>query len=181
MRLVGWPDGELSSIIGCYQLKHVSLVADIEKVRKGHIVGGLRRTAFPDLYQPERIFVRQRSKHDGVDDAEDCRVGADPKREGADGNRGQAAVPAEHAECVEQILAKLVDEGAGPDVSDRLSHLLNTSELDERGAPGLAVRHACGTSFVRRHLDVRVQLVVQIALDAVAKGEVPPNACDARA
>jgi hypothetical protein len=103
----------------------------------------------------------------GVDDAEDGGRRANSDRECRDGNRRECSVFAKRPDGVGEILADFIEEHASADVPDTLFDWLDATELRERKPSGLRVREPCAPLFVGRHLDVRAQLVVELAVDAV--------------
>jgi hypothetical protein len=54
----------------------------------------------PEHHQPLRVSERQRPEQDGVDDAEDCGVGADAQRERQERDAGEGRLLEEGAESI---------------------------------------------------------------------------------
>jgi hypothetical protein len=61
-----------------------------------------------------------------------------------------------------------------------LLHRVEPAELDRRGAAGLIRPHARASLLVHQQVEGRVKLVVDLAIDAIAPGQVAPQGCDAR-
>ena len=85
-------------------------------------------------------------------------------------------MPEQHAEAVAQILAELLDRGAGTDVADALLQLLDALHLEKRRAPRRVVAEPLGALLVGNHVDIGAHLVVEILLDATAPQGVAQQA-----
>jgi hypothetical protein len=61
-----------------------------------------------ELHEPLGLGIRQWTQQDGVDDAEDGRVGADPERQRQQRRGGEAGSPGQRADRVPQVLHQVL-------------------------------------------------------------------------
>src|ERR1700751_657348 len=107
-------------------------------------IGGGGPVAVEDLRtDPEQargIAEGKRAQHEGVDDAEDGDVGADAEREDEDGDEAEAAVAAQSAEGVANVLQEDVERGEAARCALLLARLFDAAEADEGQTAGLPGR-----------------------------------------
>src|SRR5207237_131177 len=79
-------------------------------------VARVRRRVFPQHHEALGVVERQRPEERGVDEAEDCGVGADPEREDGDAQRGEGGCLPQRAEREAKVLRQVAHSGldAGP-------------------------------------------------------------------
>jgi hypothetical protein len=121
-----------------------------------------------DVGQLLRPLHRQRPQEHGLEERENRgrRADAERQREGCGGREPGAA--AKNSRAVPEVLAKLLDPEARPDVTSLVLVFLNASELEPRAPLGLAGRNALAPQVFRARLDMERQLVGEIAVELPA-------------
>src|SRR5207237_835119 len=104
----------------------------------------------------------------GIDEAEDGGVGADAESKSEDRDGGEAGRFAQHAKGEAQILKERVQKGQAAAFAIDLAGLLDTAEVEKRLAPGLLRVHAFGEIALDRHLQMRTQLGIEVAIETRA-------------
>ena len=84
-------------------------VPDVLEVRVGERAVGERRLVEVEVDHLFRPLDRRVAQEDGVDEAEDGRVGADPERERDDGDRRERRPPGQRPDAVAHVAAETVD------------------------------------------------------------------------
>lgn len=112
---------------------------------------------------------RQWPQQHRVDQAEDGGVGAGAERQRDDGHGGKAALPAEHAQGVSQILERRLDERQAAAIPIDLFDLIDAAEGAQRRVPGVVSGHPSAPVLVDLHLEVAADLVVEIPLEPAAR------------
>ena len=115
-----------------------------------------------------RLAHRQRSQHQRVDDAEDCRVRANAQRQRDHDNGAERRTSSAHAQGVTHVSRDLVEPGAVASGSDALFRLLHSPEIEYRDTPRIDRRRSVAHVIRRGHVDERLQLVIQVLLGSVA-------------
>ncbi len=123
-----------------------------------------------------RLLVVERLEHDAVDDAEDRAVGADAQRDGDDGDDRVSRRAAELPQTVPEVLHDGLEQDAAALVAHRVLELLDAARLQPREATRLGRVDARRDLLLRQELDVRAQLLVEIALDLLARDQIVPEA-----
>ena len=90
-----------------------------------------------ESYQPIGILVSQRAKQHGVDDTENCRVGAYAESEGEDGDTGEAGIFREHARAETDVLEQRFEEREAHAARDRAPSLVLRHRIRVRGVARL--------------------------------------------
>ncbi len=111
------------------------------------------------------VGVWKRLEKNSVDDTEDCGVGADAEGEREDRDRGEAGIFAQHAEGETKILKRGFDEGKAAEFAICFFELGIAAKADARGASGFFGGHAAADVFLRRHFEMRVEFVLEFAID----------------
>jgi hypothetical protein len=121
-----------------------------------------------DGHQPVGLPIRQRTKEQGVDDAEHDRVGADADRQcEQDYRRESRASPHQPQRKANVLRDRLEDREPAP-IAVGVLHQLNASQLDEGLSPGLFGAHPDAAVVVDVHPEVSVELFVQLPIQAGA-------------
>ena len=108
------------------------------------------------------------AQEEGVDQAEDRRVGADPQGERERRDEGEDGAAAQRAGRVAQILGQLFDEARTPHLPAPLLDLRDPAEGAQSGLAGLARAHAGRDVFSGLLVDVEAQFGGELGLDAGA-------------
>ena len=124
--------------------------------------------------------VRQIPEHERVDDGKDGGICADGKREGEDDGDGEAWIAPQLAQPVACVLPEKLDAGAGAIVAHCLLYLFDAASVCQCAAACLGGRHAGGDFFVGDEIDVRANLVVELAFDLLPAKEITERADDVR-
>ncbi len=123
------------------------------------------------LVQEQQVFaaiIRQRPQEDGVHDAENGSVGADPECHRHDYGQRVARLPAQAAEAVAEVLCNRLDEARQPGVADVVFDTLDAAESLARGAAGGVWRDPPPHVVGREHVEVKLQLDVELAFHRAA-------------
>jgi hypothetical protein len=109
----------------------------VEKGRiRAHVeLVAARRVGAENHDEPRRIGEGERPQQHSVDDTEDRAVGADAERERADRDRGEARVPAQRAERVDEILLERINELDAAPVAIPLLRRFHAAEREHRLSP----------------------------------------------
>ena len=107
----------------------------------------------------------QRAQHQRVHHAEDGDVGADAEGENENGDEGEAAVAAEGAEGVLQILQKNVEFHKSSRFAVLVFRLFHAAEADERLAAGFVGSQAALDVLFDGELDVRGDLGFEVGVE----------------
>ena len=140
-------------------------VVDVEEGEAGVVDVGARLT------QEQQILaarVGQRLQDDGVDDAEDGGVGANAERHRDDDGEGVAGLLAQAAQAVADVLREGFDQARQPGVADVVLDALDAAEELARGAAGGVRRRALPHVLGREHVEVELQLRIELALHRAA-------------
>ena len=108
---------------------------------------------------------RQGPETDGVGELEDGGVRTNAERQREDRDRAESPRPAQRPYCVAHVLPHAFDAGFPPDIARIVFDRRDAAHLDVRGPRGGIPGHAGAHPVVNRSLEVRAQLVVQLALD----------------
>ena len=149
-------------------LEGAALGAPIEVIGKGGAAAldlGALHVA-PEFHQSRRFGIGQRAENDGIDDAEDRRVGADPECQGERGDDSEAGTLAQRARGVAEILAQHLDPSNGPHLANGL--------LDHGGTSKPAARFQRLDSGAAGALgQVKLDLILQVAIQPAAQEQGP--------
>ena len=123
--------------------------------------------------------VGQGAEEHAADHAEDGGVGADAEAEGERDHGGEAGVAAQAARAVLDVLDEGFQEAHAPGVAALLLDALDAAEAHGGAAAGLVGAHPLALLLLGLQLEVEPQLLVQLALDAVAGEEGAQEMADA--
>ena len=145
----------------------------VEVRRRGRVrpasgaVDGLHR------HQPVRLSIRQRPEQQRVDDAEHDSVGpdADGQRQEDYGGESRAAPHEPYGES--KVLQRRLEDRDPTTISIGALHLLDASQLDQGVSAGFHGAHPESTVVVDVHLQVKSELVVQLAIQMAAVEKAP--------
>ena len=112
------------------------------------------------------IPVRERSKKDAVDDAEDGRVCADAESERENGDSGEARAALQHAERVTKIACDLVQPANNVHFASIFLEQGGIAETPFRFIARLLVRHSSSDVVCGAHFEVRAHLFVEVVVQA---------------
>src|ERR1700722_8792232 len=99
------------------------------------------------------------------DDAEDCGGGADAKREGDDGNRGESGLFAQRARRVGKVAPERFERSKNPNFARALSYICDIAKLAMRSVARSRGVHSGGAIFVDTLGEVKSDFVIEIAID----------------
>ena len=131
------------------------------------LVGG------PDQHEAPRVGKRQRPEQDGVDDAEDGRVRADPETQREHGDEGEGRRPPQHARAVPHVLRDVLQHGDPAALAVLLAHAADAAEPNQRVTARIGRRHPGTDVVVDVHLQMARQLVPQVAIAPRRREESP--------
>src|SRR4029077_5398906 len=147
-------------------LEEPAALAQVNQLRTGGGSSSFIAKNRPDHREPVRIRIRQGLKQYRVHYAEDRRIGPDPNRQRRNGNGGKARFLRENAECKAQVLPHRVEKRQPALLPVRLPHLLDAAESAARGLACLVQGHPSAHVFLRKKLEVRTKLGVQVRVQA---------------
>ncbi len=128
---------------------------------------------FDDANQPIGMRVGQRPQEQRVDDAENCRVGADAEREGRDDHERERWIPPEAPQRVTGVLPQVIE----PDQPARLVEALlrggDVAEPPMRHRARLLAAQAVADEAVGFEREVSLDFRVEIVVGATAS----PHRC----
>src|ERR1700730_11825616 len=137
----------------------------------GHIGKGAQAIVAGKPGEVLRLWEGQGPEKNRVDDAEDDDVGSDAEGEDENGDDGEAAIPAEIAEGVAEILEKDFESGDAAGFALIFFGLLRATEVDEGLATGLGGRHASLEIFFDGQVEMDPHLRVKILIELRATEE----------
>ncbi len=154
--------------------KNVLPVANLFPERIGKL-----RIAYPagvridHAYQPQflRPLHRQHPQRDGIDEAEDGRVGADSNGQRENRHRRKPGVLGQHPQGEPDVLKQRVDEAHTPRVTAFFLDLFDAAEFAQRGVASFFHTHPCGKVLLSLFRDVERQLVRQLLVEFVFSEE----------
>jgi hypothetical protein len=113
---------EIKRIVGVEKqtLECLLMVAPVDERRAGDRVLLAARKSLKDIHEASRLGIRLGPQQDGVDGAEDCRVGADAQSQSKDGHRRETGGLAQLTDRKTQVFGQLVR----PSPATRLPRLL---------------------------------------------------------
>ena len=94
----------------CHLFERVASVAPVEKRRVADVAGGAVGTAIADHHEPLGERVGKRPKEDGVQDAENRRVGADAERQGDQRDRRERRRAPQQPRGISHVAAEVDEE-----------------------------------------------------------------------
>src|SRR5579864_6312146 len=159
---------ESSCVVGDHLLEAVAALREVPHVggRRPDELAGPTGRALPSrrvgAHQPVRSRERQGPQRQGLDDAEDQRVGADAQGQREHGDKGEARALAQQAGGVPDVPGEAVQPGPGPDGAQLLLDQRHVAESAARRMAGLLRGQASRTQFLRLELEMRRQLALQL-------------------
>jgi hypothetical protein len=108
------------------------------------------------------IRNRERFQDEGSDQREDGRVGADTESERQDCDGGEPEVPSQQAKAVAEVLKQDFDCGKRVPFPVGLFSPGNAAEAPQSDETGLLRRHALTEVFADFHLEMKLELFIQI-------------------
>ena len=118
----------------------------------------------------------ERAQHDGVDGAEDGRIGTDTKRQREHDHGGKCRRLAQRARAVPHVTPGLLDGGFPADPAGMVLHRLDAANLHAGRSTGNLGRHACADLRLDGGFQVRLKLLVELLLDAPAANQASQSA-----
>src|SRR5689334_25415427 len=100
------------------------------------------RIALPYQDEAVRLRIRQRSKHDSLDNAEHSGGGANSQSEREHGNRGEAGVLHQHAKSKADVLPEMLGPECSPGFIETLTRPGYVTEGKQRGPAGFLLSKA---------------------------------------
>ncbi len=153
-------------------------VAELLKAGIGWRAAAAARAGSFGENELRRCLDRQHAQQHRVDQAEDGGVGADPQREGQDGDGGESRIVAQHARGIAQVLQQVFDGGPAPSLARDLPPEGGAAELQVRRAVRVGGGRAAFDRGSRLHVHVETHLLFEIAVDSPAvpqEREPPPE------
>src|SRR5688572_24944938 len=150
LQLLEFRIAEPSSRTSCASSKHAG----------GARIGQHDQFAWP-------LNASQRREQHAVPHAEDCRVGADAEREGRDHDDREHRISPDLAKPVTEIASAFVERAAVAIGSNAFLRLRNATEIEQCQASRFGGWDTVPDSVACRHVDKRLELVVQVLLGPV--------------
>jgi hypothetical protein len=166
-RRIGEADVLAPGVVGDHLLEAVAALREVPHVERrrpdelARPAGRSLPARRVDAHQLVRRGERQGPQRQGLDDAEDQRVGADAQGQREDGDEGEARALAQQAGGVPDVTGEAVQPGPGPDGAQLL---LDQRHVAERAASRIArlLRGQAGLSLpLLLELEMRRQLALQ--------------------
>jgi len=132
------------------------------------------------MYESIGVVVRQRPEQHRVDDAEDRRVGADPKGKGQHGDSGEAGCLEKGADRVPQVAHDIVEPPKATLIPMHFPHLLDSAEVASRRLARRLRRPPTTHVFVCLQLEMLPNVLFQRVL-VPAPTERSKDACEQNA
>ena len=129
---------------------------------------GMLRITFPDHHQAGRIVIRQRTNENGVYNGENRGVGADAEGESEDDDGGETRTAMQQAKRVAKIASGLVEPADDIYVASVFLEESGIAEAFLGFAAGFAGRHSGGEIVCGAHFEMRAQLFVEVAIEAIS-------------
>ena len=168
LRLIASEQDEVHVVVlddGIERRRQAFDVFDIEQGEAG-VVDVVAR-----LLQEDEVLaagIGQRLQDDRVDDAEDGSVGANPERHRDDDGEHVAGLLAQAAHGIADVLSERFDESRQPGVAHVVFDALDAAEQLPRAAPRRLGRGALPHVLGREHIEVELQLGIELALHGAA-------------
>src|SRR5262245_6530484 len=105
-------------------------VVEIAGRDRAVVVAALHGAPFIDHHQPLLMLKTERAQNQRIRDAEDRRIGRDPRRNRDDGNQRKAGILHQHSRAVTQVLQQVLQPPCPAGVAAPLLHLLRTAESE---------------------------------------------------
>ena len=112
------------------------------------------------------LRIRKRLQENRVDHAENGRVGADAEREREQCGKREPRRVEQRTDAVSSILDECFDPGETALIAIRFFDLHHASEIPSCGAQRLIGGHSLTLVLLRRHLQMKAHLIVQLAVAA---------------
>ena len=125
--------------------------------------------------QMRGIRVGQRSQNQGIDDAENCRVGADRECQRDDRRKGENRALAQRANCKSQILLKRIEPTPAPHLARGLLHDGEIAEFLAHGVARSFERFAALGALANRFLDMALEFRVELRIALLVSLWIPPR------
>src|SRR4051812_37174841 len=125
--------------------KGMRLITLVFALAEVHVTMRFRPMACAPLKEEQTAGIRYRhgAKHDRVNQAEDCRVSADPQRQRDDCNDRKCRRFTQHAPGITRVLKQGFKDADAMDFPQGFTSLLDAPEGDERLAARFFPGHAC--------------------------------------
>ena len=146
-------------------------VADVLEVGIGERTVGERRLVEIEVDDLLRPLDGRVAEDDGVDEAEDRRVGSDAERERQNGHRRERRPPGERPRAVAHVAAEVGGAEAAHVATQFLDHL-HASQARERRAARLLRRHAPADVLLDVQRHVRLQLRIELPFEMLPAEQI---------
>ena len=123
--------------------------------------------------------IGQALQHERIYDGKDRGVCPDRKRQREHYGYGETWIAPQLPESIACILPKKLHSDAGAVFLYCLLYLLDAAELRQRAAASLRRGHAGSDLFVRHHIHVCTNLIVELVLNLLLAEEISQGAVDA--
>ena len=120
------------------------------------------------VHDASGIFVWERAKNHGVNDAEDRGVGSNPESERKNRDRSEAGILTEQARGMANILQNAFEKWEGPRGARVFADERGVANFSAGVCVGCAAGSACLAIVRFLHVDVRGNFVLQFAIDFFA-------------
>ena len=140
-------------------------------MRVSEIAVPIVRAGVGELHELLRVGHRQHAQYDGIQQAENGRVGADPQRQGKHRRRGKARTAPEYTKRVAEILQGDFDGGQPAGFAIDFLGAGDAAKAAQRRGAGFAGSQSAAQAFLDFRLQVKLHLVFQIPFQAPAAEE----------
>ena len=143
-------------------------------------VSAAARSAQLDLGELAGMRDGKAAKPQRVQQPEHGSVGAYPERKRDDRGCGERAAAPQQTQAEPDVVPQRLETRAAADVPYLCLDRVDSPELQRRRAPRLGRRRTLLQLFIDQQLECRAQLVVEVALDAIAMRDVLPQTSQPR-
>src|SRR4030095_16935242 len=122
--------------------------------------------------EPIAMRIRQRTKQQGVDDAEDRRRRPDPEREREDGDRGEAGRAPQPPPRVADVLSQVVEPSEPTSIAVQVLQMRRAADRAASGEPGLVRRQPAPLVFVLEGGTMGRPFAIELLFGAISSEDV---------
>jgi hypothetical protein len=115
-------------------------------------------------HEPGRLRIRQRLKHDGIEDTEDCRVGADAKGQRQRHKDRKTRAPPQRSRRVSQILRQNFHPSERPHIAAYLLPGCRPAKLAARDLSRLVRAHTLLPVTVGALIEMKADFFFEVAV-----------------
>ncbi len=138
----------------------------------------LTRNLAPQHRQLLRGPIRKRPEQNGIQHAEHCGIGANRQRQCGYGGRRKTGALAESPHGVAYVLRHRFDQGKRPSFTVPFLHRFYASKAAQCGIACLSRIHAGFEVVLDLHLQVKADLIIQLALQSFVSEQATQPSCN---